>query len=98
MFLSPFLRHVLLQAAAYLRMRVAHVAVDAQTRKVDLIAMKKAITKNTCMVSHAELHYADEKRFRSKNRIAAKRPFGSCGRLMRIFQPERSVTLMVLQR
>jgi len=39
------------QAADYLRMKITHVPIDETTMKVNVAAMKRAITKNTCMVS-----------------------------------------------
>ena len=41
---------LLFQAASYLQMRITHVPVDEETMKVNVAAMKRAITKNTCMV------------------------------------------------
>lgn len=39
------------KAAAYLKVKIIHVRVDPNTTSVDLKAMKRAITRNTCMVS-----------------------------------------------
>jgi sphinganine-1-phosphate aldolase len=39
------------KAAAYFRMRVKHIPVDPETTTVNIQAMKKAISRNTCMVS-----------------------------------------------
>ena len=38
------------KAAHYFRMRLVHIPVDPYTRKANVTAMKKAITKNTCML------------------------------------------------
>jgi sphinganine-1-phosphate aldolase len=39
------------KAAAYFGMRVIHVPVDPDTTTVDIQAMRKLISRNTCMVS-----------------------------------------------
>lgn len=39
------------KAASLMNARITHVPVDPITFKVDLKAMRKAITKDTCMVS-----------------------------------------------
>lgn len=39
------------KAAAYFGMRVTHVPVDRDTTTVDIQAMRKAISRNTCLVS-----------------------------------------------
>lgn len=41
------------KAADYYGIRVKHVPVDPKTYEVDIRAMKKAITSNTCMVSYS---------------------------------------------
>lgn len=41
----------LLQAAAFFHMKITHIPVDEVTRKVDVKAMKRAISSKTCMVS-----------------------------------------------
>ncbi|KAL0281353.1 UNVERIFIED_CONTAM: hypothetical protein PYX00_002365 [Menopon gallinae] len=38
------------KAAAYLKIKIIHVRVDPETTAVDLKAMKRAITRNTCML------------------------------------------------
>lgn len=38
------------KAAAYLKMKIVHVKIDPDTTAVDIKAMKRAITRNTCMV------------------------------------------------
>jgi sphinganine-1-phosphate aldolase len=44
------------KAAAYFGMRVTHVPVDPDTTIVDIQAMRKAIGRNTCMVSTNASH------------------------------------------
>ena len=39
------------KAAQYLKIKIIHVEIDPKTTKVNLNAMKKAITQNTCMVN-----------------------------------------------
>ncbi|KAK3091804.1 hypothetical protein FSP39_022743 [Pinctada imbricata] len=38
------------KAAAYFHMKITHIPVDEETRKVDLKAMRRAINANTCML------------------------------------------------
>lgn len=38
------------KAAQFFRMKITHVKVDPITRKVDMKAMKRAISRNTCMI------------------------------------------------
>ncbi|KAG8221966.1 hypothetical protein J437_LFUL007807 [Ladona fulva] len=38
------------KAAAYFKMKIIHVPVDPETTRVDVKAMEKSITKNTCML------------------------------------------------
>ncbi|XP_067011036.1 sphingosine-1-phosphate lyase [Anabrus simplex] len=45
------------KAAAYFRMRVRHIPVDPKTYKVDLRAMKRAISRNTCMLVGSTPNY-----------------------------------------
>ena len=40
------------KAAGYFRMKITHIPVDDSTRQVNISAMKRAINKNTCMVSN----------------------------------------------
>lgn len=39
------------QAAAYFHMKITHIPINEETRKVDINAMRRAINKNTCVVS-----------------------------------------------
>lgn len=39
------------QAAAYFHMKITHIPINEDTRKVDINAMRRAINKNTCVVS-----------------------------------------------
>jgi Glutamate decarboxylase and related PLP-dependent proteins len=39
------------KAAAYFGLRVKHVPVNPETTTVDIRAMRRAISRNTCMVS-----------------------------------------------
>lgn len=42
------------KAAGYFKIRIHHIPVDPETRKVDVRAVKRAINKNTIMVrSHS---------------------------------------------
>ncbi|GLH10854.1 Sphingosine-1-phosphate lyase [Gryllus bimaculatus] len=45
------------KAAEYFRMRITHVPVDPVTTKVDLKAMKRAISRNTCMLVGSAPNY-----------------------------------------
>ncbi|KAK2181649.1 hypothetical protein NP493_386g02034 [Ridgeia piscesae] len=45
------------KAADYLRMKITHVPIDETTMKVNVAAMKRAITKNTCMLVGSAPHF-----------------------------------------
>lgn len=51
------------KAAQYLKIKIIHVKIDSKTTSVDIAAMKKAITNNTCLVSflYHFLVYKEEK-------------------------------------
>ncbi|XP_076816982.1 sphingosine-1-phosphate lyase 1-like [Clavelina lepadiformis] len=49
--ICPISAHAAFEKAAHcFRMKLIHIPVDAVTRKADIHAMKRAITKNTCML------------------------------------------------
>jgi glutamate/tyrosine decarboxylase-like PLP-dependent enzyme len=44
------------KAAAYFGLRVKHVPVDPDTKAVDIRAMRRAISRSTCMVRSPAVH------------------------------------------
>lgn len=46
------------QAAAYFHMKITHIPINEETRKVDINAMRRAINKNTCVVSWSILEHS----------------------------------------
>ncbi len=44
----------LFQASSYFKMKLKRIPVDPKTLEVDLKKMRRAITKNTCMVRNSK--------------------------------------------